>query len=48
DASGGLVPSGFTDWLEEQREKKERYFDFYEFQPPDDDEPFRPAAVPDG
>ncbi len=48
DASGGLVPSGFTDWLEEQREKKERYFDFFEFQPPSGDEPFDPVPAPAG
>jgi len=41
-ASGGLVPSGFEAWLAEQREKYERYFDYYEFAPPAD-EPFRPA-----
>jgi ribonuclease HI len=44
--SGGLVVSGFDLWLEQQREKHERYFDFMEFQPPDPDEPFRPAPVP--
>lgn len=46
-SSGGLVESSFGAWLEEQREKRERYFDFMEFQPPDPDEPFRPAPVPD-
>ena len=34
DASGGLVPSGFEAWLEEQREKRGRYFDFIEAAPP--------------
>ena len=34
--SGGAVLSGFEDWLEEQREKKERYFDFFESAPPED------------
>ena len=34
--SGGAVLSGFEDWLEEQREKKERYFDFLESAPPED------------
>lgn len=46
DQSGGLVESGFGEWLEEQREKKERYFDFYEFQPPEEEEPFDPVPVP--
>ncbi len=46
DSSGGFVESGFGDWLEEQREKKEKYFDFFEFQPPEDDEPFDPVPVP--
>jgi ribonuclease HI len=32
--SGGLVESGFVAWLEEQREKYERYFDFLEMAPP--------------
>lgn len=32
--SGGAVTSGFEEWLEEQREKKERYFDFFESAPP--------------
>jgi ribonuclease HI len=34
DASGGLVESGFRAWLEEQRDKRGRYLDFYEFLPP--------------
>ncbi|MEE8146058.1 MAG: ribonuclease H [Longimicrobiales bacterium] len=33
--SGGLVESGFQAWLEEQREKKARYLDFYEFAGPE-------------
>lgn len=32
--SGGLVPSGFQAWLEEQREKKGRYLDYFEFKAP--------------
>jgi len=32
-ASGGLVPSGFEEWLEAQREKG-RYLDYQEFLPP--------------
>lgn len=43
--SSGLVESGFVPWLEEQREKRERYLDFFEFQPPDD-EAFDPARPP--
>jgi ribonuclease HI len=46
DHSGGLVDSGFTGWLEERREQKEQYMDFFEFQPPPDDEPFEPASAP--
>ena len=46
--SPGLVESGFSDWLEQQREEQERYFDFFEFQPPDDDEPFHPTPTPGG
>jgi len=36
-SSGGLVASGFREWLEEQREKREKYFDFFEDRPPDKD-----------
>ncbi len=32
--SDGLVPSGFQAWLEEQREKKGRYLDYFEFEAP--------------
>ncbi|MGD2121921.1 MAG: ribonuclease H [Gemmatimonadota bacterium] len=35
--SGGLVESAFVDWLEEQREKSDRYLDFFEDLPPGDD-----------
>lgn len=38
-ASGGLVESRFEEWLAEQREKRGRYLEFMEFQPP---------KVPDG
>jgi ribonuclease HI len=34
--SEGLVDSGFEEWLEAQREKKERYMDFFENLPPDE------------
>lgn len=33
--SEGFVPSGFRDWLEDQRENRERYLDFSEDLPPD-------------
>lgn len=45
DHSTGLVESGFTEWLEDQRTRRERYLDFFEFQPPDD-ETFDPVTVP--
>jgi ribonuclease HI len=35
DSSGGLVESGFVDWLNEHREKRERYLDFMEFVEPE-------------
>lgn len=44
--SGGLVPSGFEEWLAEEREKYQRYMDFFEFQPPAEDERFQPASSP--
>jgi len=47
DDSRGLVESGFTEWLETQREERERYMDFFEFQSPPRDEPFEPVEVPD-
>lgn len=47
NASRGLVDSGFGEWLEEQREKYEKYFDFYEFAPPPEDEAFAPTALPE-
>ncbi len=46
DRSGGLVDSGFGEWLEDKREKSEAYLDFFEFQPPPDDEPFDPVPTP--
>ncbi|MEX0907233.1 MAG: ribonuclease H [Gemmatimonadota bacterium] len=33
--SGGLVESGFVQWLDVHREKKQQYLDFYEFTKPD-------------
>jgi len=44
-ASHGLVASGFEAWLEQQREKHERYFDFNEWAEPSG-EPFDPARPP--
>lgn len=35
EASGGLVPSGFSKWLEGQREKHGKYEDFLEDLPPE-------------
>jgi ribonuclease HI len=32
--SRGLVASGFEAWLEAQREKRQRYMDFFEHAPP--------------
>lgn len=43
--SGGLVPSRFGEWLEEEREKG-HYMDVFEFQPPEESE-FSPVAAPD-
>ena len=33
-ASGGLVESGFQEWLQEQRDRYEKYLDYFEFVPP--------------
>jgi ribonuclease HI len=33
-SSGGLVDSGFAAWLEQEREQRNRYFDFLEHAPP--------------
>lgn len=44
--SDGLMESGFQEWLEQQRETKEKYFDFMEFQPPPEED-FRPVRVPE-
>jgi ribonuclease HI len=33
-SSDGLVASGFEAWLEEQRDQRQRYFDFIEHAPP--------------
>lgn len=34
--SGGLVESGFVDWLNEQRDRYEKYLDYFEFLPPEE------------
>lgn len=34
DASGGLRSSGFVEWLNRERDERERYLDFFEFAPP--------------
>jgi ribonuclease HI len=39
------VPSSFPMWLERQREKRERFFDFNEWAPPPGDD-FKPARSP--
>ena len=44
-ASGGLVESKFGEWLETQREKYQRYMDFFEMMPPEETE-FRAARKP--
>jgi ribonuclease HI len=35
DASGGLIESGFLEWLAEQRERRGRYLDYLEGVPPE-------------
>ena len=35
-SSDGFVESGFQKWLEDQRDRREKYLDFYEFLPPDE------------
>ena len=41
--SPDLVPSRFEEWLEDQRDRYNKYFDFYESAPPDPAETFAPA-----
>jgi len=38
DASGGFVESGFVDWLNDQRDRYQRYLDYFEFLPPEEEE----------
>jgi len=35
DRSDGFVESGFVEWLNDQRERREKYLDFFEFLPPE-------------
>jgi ribonuclease HI len=44
-SSGGLVESKFVEWLTEHREKKQKYMDFFESQPPGE-AGFRAARTP--
>lgn len=37
-AAPAPIPSGFGDWLEEQRDEKELYLDYFEFAPPTEEE----------
>ena len=45
DMSAGVVPSGFEQWLAEERDRRERYIDFIEHAAPDA-HTFRPAQTP--
>jgi ribonuclease HI len=45
-SSGGLVESKFVEWLQGHREKKQRYMDFFESEPPADETAFRAARTP--
>jgi ribonuclease HI len=49
-SSGGLIESGFQDWLKEQREKRRKYLDYDEDSPPgkgcEDDPPAKRARRP--
>ncbi len=41
--SGGLVPSGFNAWIQEQQEEQERFLDFLDLPPREE---FKPAPRP--
>ena len=45
-SSGGLVESRFVEWLTGHREKKQKYMDFFETEPPADEIAFRAARTP--
>jgi ribonuclease HI len=45
-SSGGLVESKFVEWLQGHREKKQKYMDFFESEPPADETAFRAARTP--
>lgn len=36
ESSGGLVKSGFVEWLNDQRDRREKYLDYFEFLPPEE------------
>jgi ribonuclease HI len=36
DGSGGLIPSGFSEWLEKERDTRGKYMDFFEDLPPEE------------
>ena len=36
DESGGLIPSGFSEWLEKERDTRGKYMDFFEDLPPEE------------
>ncbi|HEX2166450.1 MAG TPA: RNase H family protein [Longimicrobiales bacterium] len=44
-SSGGLVESKFVEWLEEHREKRQRYMDFFEMAAPEE-KAFKAARTP--
>jgi ribonuclease HI len=45
-ASGGLVQSAFLAWLEQHREARQQYMDFFETAPPPANDEFRAATRP--
>jgi ribonuclease HI len=45
-SSGGLIESKFVEWLQGHREKKQKYMDFFESEPPADETAFRAARTP--
>lgn len=44
-SSGGLVASRFVEWLEEHRQKRQQFMDFFEMAPPAG-EPFQASRTP--
>jgi ribonuclease HI len=45
-SSGGLVESAFVEWLEQHREARQQYIEFFELAPPPADEEFRASTRP--